>query len=80
VVVVLVYGLGIIFFIASQVRSTDKQSDEDGLNAEKILRSMETEIFTKEILGIKSYLNLAVAKTRITDCADTIRKKISGYG
>jgi hypothetical protein len=53
VVVVLVYGFGIIFFIGSQVRSTKKFSDEvDGVNAEKILRSMETEIFTKEVLGI----------------------------
>ena len=44
VVVVLVYGFGIIFFIASQVRSSAKMSDEvDGVNAEKILRSMETE-------------------------------------
>lgn len=52
VVVVLVYGFGIIFFIGSQVRSTQKFSDEvDGVNAEKILRSMETEIFTKEVLG-----------------------------
>lgn len=51
VVVVLVYGFGIIFFIASQVRSSQKMSDEvDGVNAEKILRSMETEIFTKEVL------------------------------
>ena len=53
VVVVLVYGFGIIFFIASQVRSSAKMSDEvEGVNAEKILRSMETEIFTKEVLGI----------------------------
>lgn len=52
VVVVLVYGFAIIFFIGSQVRSTKKFSDEvDGVNAEKILRSMETEIFTKEVLG-----------------------------
>lgn len=52
VVVVLVYGFGIIFFIGSQVRSTKKISDEvDGVNAEKILRSMETDIFTKEVLG-----------------------------
>lgn len=52
VVVVLVYGFAIIFFIGSQVRSTKKFSDEvDSVNAEKILRSMETEIFTKEVLG-----------------------------
>ncbi|CAF0893307.1 unnamed protein product, partial [Brachionus calyciflorus] len=51
VVVVLLYGFGIIFFIGSQVRSTQKYSDEvDGVNAEKILKSMETEIFTKEVL------------------------------
>lgn len=52
VVVVLVYGFSIIFFIGSQVRSTKKISDEvDEVNAEKILRSMETEIFTREVLG-----------------------------
>lgn len=51
VVVVLVYGFAIIFFIGSQVRSTKKFSDEvDSVNAEKILRSMETDIFTKEVL------------------------------
>jgi hypothetical protein len=52
VVVVLVYGFSIIFFIGSQVRSTKKVSDEvDEVNAEKIMRSMETEIFTREVLG-----------------------------
>lgn len=57
VVVVLVYGFAIIFFIGSQVRSTKKLGDEvDGVNAEKILRSMETEIFTKEVLGKKIYI------------------------
>ena len=51
IVVVLVYGFGIIFFIASQVRSSDKVLDEvDSVNAEKILRSMETELFTKDVL------------------------------
>jgi hypothetical protein len=63
VIVVLVYGLGIIFFIASQVRSTDKQHDEaDGLHAEKILRSMETEIFTKEILGSRFNIYVKAVK------------------
>ena len=52
VVVVLVYGFSIIFFIGSQVKSSKKVSDEvDEVNAEKILRSMETEIFTREVLG-----------------------------
>ena len=55
VVVVLVYGFAIIFFIGSQVRSTKKFSDDnEGLNAEKIMRTMETDIFTKEVLGIMS--------------------------
>ena len=59
IVVVLLYGFGIIFFIGSQVRSTKKYSDEvDGVNAEKILRSMETEIFTKEVLGNSLYRSL----------------------
>lgn len=64
VVVVMVYGLAIVFFIGSQVRSTKKISDEvDGVNAEKILRSMETEIFTKEVLGRKTYYFLFNLKT-----------------
>jgi hypothetical protein len=53
VVVVLVYGFAIIFFIGSQIRSTKKFSDDQQENnAEKIMRQMETEIFTKEVLGI----------------------------
>ena len=53
VVVVLVYGFAIIFFIGSQIRSTKKFSDDQQENnAEKIMRTMETEIFTKEVLGI----------------------------
>ena len=52
VVVVLVYGFAIIFFIGSQVRSTKKFSDDnENLNAEKVMRTMETDIFTKEVLG-----------------------------
>ena len=52
VVVVLLYGFVIIFFIGSQVRSTKKPDDDvDGVNPEKVLRSMEMEIFTKEVLG-----------------------------
>ena len=57
IVVVLVYGFSIIFFIASQVRSAKKVSDEvDEVNAEKILRSMQTEIFTREVLGKCNFL------------------------
>lgn len=53
IVVVLLYGFGIIFFIGSQVRSTQKYSDDiEGVNAEKILRSMDTVIFTKEVMGL----------------------------
>jgi hypothetical protein len=65
VVVVLVYGFSIIFFIASQVRSSKKVSDEvDEVNGEKILRSMQTEIFTREVLGksIVSYFILTYKK------------------
>ena len=52
VVMVFFYGFIIIFFIGSQVRSTAKSDgDIDGINAEKILRSMEMEIFSKEVLG-----------------------------
>ena len=52
IVVVLVYGFAIIFFIGSQIRSTKKFSaDQQENNAEKIMRTMETEIFTKEVLG-----------------------------
>ena len=51
VVVVLVYGFAIILFIGSQIRSTKKFSaDNEGLNAEKIMRTMQTDIFTKEVL------------------------------
>ena len=52
VVVVLVYGFAIAFFIGSQIRSTKTFSaDQQNDNAEKIMRQMETEIFTKEVLG-----------------------------
>lgn len=52
IVVVLLYGFGIIFFIGSQVRSSQKYSDDvEGVNAEKILKTMDTVIFTKEVLG-----------------------------
>ena len=51
VVVVLIYGFSIIFFIGSQVRSTKSQSvDVESVDAEKVLRSMEHEIFSKEVL------------------------------
>jgi hypothetical protein len=53
VIVIFFYALVIVFFIATQVKSGKKVSDEvDEVNAEKILRSMQTEIFTREVLGI----------------------------
>lgn len=52
VVVILLYAFSIIFFIASQVRSTEKLSDDaDGVNAVKVLRTMDTVIFTREVSG-----------------------------
>ena len=52
IVVIFVYGFAIVFFIASQVKSSKKFTDDaDGVNAEKLLRTMETDIFTKEVLG-----------------------------
>jgi hypothetical protein len=52
VLVIFFYATIIIFFIGTQVKSGKKSSDElDEVNAEKILRSMETEIFTREVLG-----------------------------
>jgi hypothetical protein len=52
IVVIFVYGFAIVFFIASQVKSSKKFIDDaDGVNAEKLLRTMETDIFTKEVLG-----------------------------
>lgn len=52
IVVIFVYAFAIVFFIASQVKSSKKFTDDaDGVNAEKLLRTMETDIFTKEVLG-----------------------------
>lgn len=52
VVVILLYAFSIIFFIGSQVRSTEKSTDDaDGVNAVKVLRSMDTVIFTREVSG-----------------------------
>jgi hypothetical protein len=52
IIVVLVYAFAIIFFIGSQVRSTQKSADDfDDINAVKVMRDMETQIFTKEVLG-----------------------------
>lgn len=51
IIVVLFYGFVIIFFIASQVNSQKRNIDDiDGVNAEKILRKMQDEIFEREVL------------------------------
>jgi hypothetical protein len=51
IIVVLFYGFVITFFIASQVNSQKRATDDvDGVDAEKILGNMQNEIFEREVL------------------------------
>ena len=52
VIVILMYGFAIVFFIGSQVRSSRKDLENvDSQNAEQVLRQMESVIFAKEVLN-----------------------------
>jgi hypothetical protein len=60
VIVIMVYAFAIIFFIASQIRSKKKISDEvEEVNATRFIRSMRNgEVFTREVLGLfDCYMN-----------------------
>jgi hypothetical protein len=50
IIVILMYGFAIVFFIGSQVKSTRKRNDNvDSQNAEQVLQQMESTIFAKEV-------------------------------
>lgn len=52
IVVILMYGFAIVFFIGSQVRSSRKDTENvDAQNAEQVLQQMESVIFAKEVLN-----------------------------
>ncbi len=52
IIVILMYGFAIVFFIGSQVRSSRKYTENvDSQNAEQVLQQMESVIFAKEVLN-----------------------------